>query len=387
MGIIDKSYRFREKYLSQFEEFEDIMVKIKDRPDPRYLDELKKNLNSFFKGSECREVIYTRNTDKMFFGMAVIPYLKAQEVNTIIQTDRPVMITGYYLELDSKLFSPFIGLDRKELTAILLHEVGHMVNDASPVDRLRKNLDTYLAMTKGSIKLTDNVHYQEILLFGIKDALRKLTSIFAQDDDETAADSFVVMCGYGKELESAMEKIAANSYKLNRDVNNKLIVMSWVLRLYSDIKLRRIVAIKSLQKGQALTGSQLEKREMNNMIRELKKIDDDSLIEGAIGKAFSNFTRKNIRQYEDDYYDYNLRVKNVTHEDDALSIMHSINVRINIIEDYLESEDVSPSEVKRLSELIVKFRKLRDILANKNVYGSDYTRLYITYPDIVQDRR
>lgn len=382
-------YKFQEKYAQQFEDMENILIEIKANPSPRALNNLKKELNSFFSGSKCRELIYTRNTDKLFFGMAVIPYFRPEVANRIISSEDPVQVEEYYLELDSKLFSPFLGLNRKELLAILLHEVGHMVNDSSPVDTLRKNLDKYLAVTNNSIKLTDNVHYQEILLFGIKDALRKITSVFSKPDDETIADSFVVMCGYGKYLESALDKITSNSYRLNRDVDNKFIVLSWVLRLYADVKLRRIVAIKNLQKAQLLTGSKFEKREMNNIIRELRKIDDDSLLEaGGVSKFFANFTKKNIRQYEDDYYDYNLRVKNVNHEDDALSIMHSINVRINIIEDYLESgEDLSSAEVKRLTELVAKFRKLRDILANKNVYGSDYSRLYITYPDIVDNRR
>lgn len=382
-------YKFQEKYAQQFEDMENILIEIKANPSPRALNDLKKELNSFFSGSKCRELIYTRNIDKLFFGMAVIPYFRPEVANRIISSEDPVQVEEYYLELDSKLFSPFLGLNRKELLAILLHEVGHMVNDSSPVDTLRKNLDKYLAVTNNSIKLTDNVHYQEILLFGIKDALRKITSIFSKPDDETIADSFVVMCGYGKYLESALDKITSNSYRLNRDVDNKFIVLSWVLRLYADVKLRRIVAIKNLQKAQLLTGSKFEKREINNIIRELRKIDDDSLLEaGGVSKFFANFTKKNIRQYEDDYYDYNLRVKNVNHEDDALSIMHSINVRINIIEDYLESgEDLSSAEVKRLTELVAKFRKLRDILANKNVYGSDYSRLYITYPDIVDNRR
>ena len=387
--------RFIDEHKEIFSEFEEILTRLKARQDAKTLNDLKKTLNKFFKGTNCREILYTRNTDKLFFGMAVIPYMKPEVANKIISTDDQIMIEEYYLELDSKLFSPFLGLNAKELTAVLLHEVGHMVNDASPIDKLRKNLDAYLAITKSTVKLTYNVHYQEVLLFGIKDALRKLTSIFYHDDDEPIADSFVVMCGYGDQLESALNKIASNSYKLNRDVDNKLIVMSWILRVYSDVKLRRIMAIKSLQKGRHLTGSQLEKREMYNLEGELKSIDDDALLEAQssgpkskFSKMLADYTKRNLRQYEDDYYDYALRTKNVTTEYDALSLMHNINTRIGIIEDYLETEDdISEAQFKRLNTLLDKFKKLRDILSNKNIYGSDYTRLYITYPDIIDNRR
>lgn len=383
------------RYLNyNFEAFDKIMLDIKANPTTSKMNELKQELNRFFKDSRCKEVIYTKNTDKMFFGMAVMPVIKDDRVYEIIQDEEPIRIDDYYLELDSKLFSPILGLSAKELTAVLLHEVGHMVNDTTPVDKFRKNLDTYLVQNKEHIKISDSVHYKEILAFGIKDSLRKITSIFERKDDEIIADQFAIACGYAEPLESAFEKIVSKSYNINKDVDNKFIVMAWVLRLYVDVKLRRIAAIKTMQRGKALSGSALEKREMDNMIRRLRRIDDDSLLEASVFDAVANkynaVTRKlkakGIRSYEDDLYDYNLRVKNVTTEDQALSILHSINVRINIIEDYLDTEELSEAEVKRWYSLLQRFQKLREVLSNKHVYGSDYSRIYITYPEIVDNR-
>ena len=299
--------------------------------------------------------------------------------------DEPVRITEYYLELDSKLFSPTLGLSTREITAVLLHEIGHMVNDTSPVDKLRKELDMYLVKNNETIKTSDSVHYQEILAFGIKDALRKITSLFETDDDEIIADSFVVACGYGPELESAFEKVVKNSYRINKDVSNKFIVLAWVIRLYTDIKLRRIVAIKSLQKGESYTASKLEKREMENVIRRLRRIDDDTLIEAVgfdlvadkVNSTMSRIKYKGIRSFEDDLYDYNLQVKNVQHEDEALELLHKINTRLNIIDDYVTSENISENERKRWYALINKYNKLREVLSNKSVYRNNYRRLQI----------
>ena len=223
------------------------------------------------------------------------------------------------------------------------------------------------------------------MAFGIKDALRKITSLFETDDDEIIADSFVVACGYGPELESAFEKVVKNSYRINKDVSNKFIVLAWVIRLYTDIKLRRIVAIKSLQKGESYTASKLEKREMENVIRRLRRIDDDTLIEAVgfdlvadkVNSTMSRIKYKGIRSFEDDLYDYNLQVKNVQHEDEALELLHKINTRLNIIDDYVTSENISENERKRWYALINKYNKLREVLSNKSVYRNNYRRLQI----------
>lgn len=368
-----------------FTDIENALFEIKQSPNSANLNELNREINAFFKDSKCKQVLYTRNTDKMFFGMSVMPVIKADKVYDIIQEDEPVRITEYYLELDSKLFSPTLGLSTREITAVLLHEIGHMVNDTSPVDKLRKELDMYLVKNNETIKTSDSVHYQEILAFGIKDALRKITSLFETDDDEIIADSFVVACGYGPELESAFEKVVKNSYRINKDVSNKFIVLAWVIRLYTDIKLRRIVAIKSLQKGESYTASKLEKREMENVIRRLRRIDDDTLIEAVgfdlvadkVNSTMSRIKYKGIRSFEDDLYDYNLQVKNVQHEDEALELLHKINTRLNIIDDYVTSENISENERKRWYALINKYNKLREVLSNKSVYRNNYRRLQI----------
>ena len=368
-----------------FTDIENALFEIKQSPNSANLNELNREINAFFKDSKCKQVLYTRNTDKMFFGMSVMPVIKADKVYDIIQEDEPVRITEYYLELDSKLFSPTLGLTTREITAVLLHEIGHMVNDTSPVDKLRKELDMYLVKNNETIKTSDSIHYQEILAFGIKDALRKITSLFETDDDEIIADSFVVACGYGPELESAFEKVVKNSYRINKDVSNKFIVLAWVIRLYTDIKLRRIVAIKSLQKGESYTASKLEKREMENVIRRLRRIDDDTLIEAVgfdlvadkVNSTMSRIKYKGIRSFEDDLYDYNLQVKNVQHEDEALELLHKINTRLNIIDDYVTSEKISENERKRWYALINKYNKLREVLSNKSVYRNNYRRLQI----------
>lgn len=377
-----------------FTELELIMKEIKntDKVSNSILNDLKRELNHFFKDSKCREVLYTKNIDKLFFGMCVIPYITTDDTIKILQSDDPVRIDQYYLELDSRLFSPALGLTNRELVSVLMHEVGHVVNDSSPAEDVRQSIDSYLAMSHDSLVLTDSVHYLEILGFGIKDTIRKFCSMFEFDNEELLADEFSYACGYGEDLHSAFKKIMKNGYTLNADVNNKLIVLSWTLRLYKDVKIRRISALKALNKGKSLSGSTLEKRELDNVARRLNRIDDSALLESAIDQVRNKYDRtiksikyKGIRSLEDDLYEYRMRVRNAEDENDALFILRAINTRLAIIDDYVSSEKLSEDEQKRWFELYDNFSDLRDVLSKKHIYR-DRIGIIVSYPDIKENR-
>ena len=354
----------------------------------KYLRDLKEELNKFFKDSTCEEIIYTDNTDKIMFGMSVIPVLKDNMTYDYLSGTEKIRIDRYYIELDSKLFSPVLNLTNKEILAVLLHEVGHLVNDATPVENLRGNFAKFLTTNHMTINATKNVNYLKILQYGIKDALRKMNSLFERKDDEILADEFVTTYGYGHELESALTKIVKHSHTMNRDVDDKFIVLAWILRLYVNVRLRRIPALRTINKAKSLTPSFIERKELDNLVMRLKRIDDDSLLHeaGAIAAVTKTLKRKGIRGYEEDMFEYAMQIRNIQHEDDALILMHRINSRMAIIDDYLSTEELSSTDVKRWSSLYEKYGKLRETLANKTLYKDDYNRIYVTYPEITDNR-
>lgn len=378
-----------------FEELEKIMKEIRtsDKVSNTVLNDLKRELNSFFKDSKCREILYTKNDDKLFFGMCVIPFITTDDTIKILQSDEPVRINQYYLELDSRIFSPLLGLTDRELVAVLLHEVGHIVNDSTPVEEVRHAVDSYMVQSNDTLTLTDSVHYLEILGFGIKDTIRKFCSMFEYDDEELLADEFAYACGYGNDLHSAFRKIIKKGYALNSNVKNKLIVLCWTLRLYKDVKLRRIPALKTLNKGKDLSGSTLEKRELDNVARRLNRIDDSALLESGViddirnkyDKKIKSIKYKGIRSFEEDLYEYRMRVRNAEDEDDALFLLRAINTRMAIIDDYVSSEQLSESEQKRWFELYDSFSELRDTLSKKHIYR-DRIGIIVNYPDIKPNR-
>ena len=103
-------------------DLEVIMGRIKMGPSASKLSDLQSELNRLFKMSYCESVIYTKNTDKPFFGMCVMPTLTQIDFNRVFLNNEPSNIATkkYFLELDSKLFD--IDLNNKELNNILLNE-------------------------------------------------------------------------------------------------------------------------------------------------------------------------------------------------------------------------------------------------------------------------
>lgn len=380
-----------DKYLKyDFSDLENTMFNFKNDQSSSRLRDIKDELNKFFKDSTCKEVIFTKNYDKLFFGMCVMPILNGDDTVEIITSNKKKRIDAYYVEIDSKLLE--LNLSARELVAVLLHEVGHMVNDSRPIEEVRKALDIYLSNNNEHLVITDSIHYKEMLAYAFKDSLRKVTSLFFKEDEEILADQFVVTCGFGEDLELAYKKITKKAGSLNKDVRNKLLVLQWTLRIYKDVKIRRIGAIKTLNRAKALSASTLEKRGIELMSRSINQIDDDALIQESTNylirktnEIYKNFKYKGMRSLEDDLYEYSLRIKNIDEQEDALMVLRQINLRLAMIDDYMATEKLAESDFERWDRLRVKYQVLRDELSKKKVYDGKYYGLFVQTP-VIKDR-
>ena len=347
--------------------------KIKSNPKSvEAREEIRKTLNEIFIDPKkhnkdvIRDVLYTDNFDKMFFGVMVMPAMIADDVIKGIIGNEKVVINQVYVELDSKLFDEALDLSIYEIAALIVREVAHMVADSSPMEQIKKDIDLYLFSTGQTLKLSDISHYKEILSYGIRDAIRKSVSIFEINDKSKIVDSFDDELGIKEDIVSAMVKIDKNGYNWNSDIDNKLIFLSWVIRLYKDVIHKRIDAINDLGAAIKLTGSKIEKREMENIIARLSRIDDDSLLqEGAL-------------DYISDFFEIQFEVNNMETQEEAMLLLHRINSRMAVLDDYLTSEDLSASDRKRWERLYSEYNKLRFNLSNNKIYANK-TRLYVNY--------
>lgn len=375
-----------------FNEFISILSDIREHEGrPSDLNRLKNELNRFFKGQKCREVIYTKNTDKVFFGMCVSPIMRDEDVVMILNTDEKYMINEYYLELDSKLFSTELGLTNRELLAVLLHEVGHMVNTTEPVDNARTVLDLYLTKTHASLDIADSINQKAILGFGLRNVMRTTISIFEKDQfEEITADEFVYKCGYGNELQSALTKIVKNRNSIVNEKDSKLAMFVWSMGLYKNIKMQRIPALRLIKKGKQITCSELQKRDLERLERNIKMIDISSIDEASLDglkklykDRIDRMKYKGVKGLKEDYYELAMRAKNVELTDEALIIIRRINSNISIIQDYLDTADIDEYARQEAFEILEMYDDLRMKLMKKDLF-KEKQLFNITYPDIKQ---
>ena len=350
--------------------------------------------STLFHKTEYKErrdhfAFYTVNTDKLFFGMRVYPVIDGNKAMEMLGDNEPSISNGYYVEFDSKLFDPMLYLDGREYLAFLLHEVGHIAYDIDSIYKVKNAIDVYFSKSGGNINLRSSAGFKELLAYGMKDAIMKAGSIFAKcGNDEIIADAFVVACGYGPDLETGMKKIVRGISYMAKDIDDRFIALTWVLRVGREFELFRLPAVKTLNKAIKFTGSKLEKRELQYAARIIATMEQP-ISEGAwdnlrekFSAKFLQYKRNGVRAIKDDVFELNLRLRTAEEVDELMSIIRSANSSIAILQDYL-TEDIPDAEREDILAVLQDLYAIRQKASKDKQVNSRYSGyIQVTYPAI-----
>lgn len=372
-----------------FERFERIFSDLMKSKSPQNLRALKDELNKFFKDSKCEEVIYTNNNDNAFFGMCVMPSMDDDQALDIA-SGKFRRFNKYYLELDSKIFDPVLRLQPREHTALVLHEVGHVVNNVAAQKEISNVMNYSVGKNGVTFELSEVKKRPEVLNLGIARSLRKLTSIFEKDTEEFYADEFVVNCGYGDALTTAFNKII-KSRDLIKGNNNKFVSLIWSMTLYTNLSERRRTVIDQLEDGKTIDGSKLMQRRFDSAIKAIKKTIDKDIderdiydyIKEAANGFFSKIKFSPIKSLEEDMYEFKIRINNIQDNDEAMDMLRSINMRISLIAEYIKvNPDLDPKEVEKLNKMSAAYVSMREELIRKGSYDKGVYSIWVKYPEL-----
>lgn len=387
--IIDGPERINSIFLNILSGNEEHLI----RPSASILGDLKNVLNGYLQGINCKDIIFTLNTDKPFFGIKVQPVLNSSDALNILLTDEKMKLKDYNVELDSKLFS--VSLDSDELTAYLIHEITAMMGSYNIVDQARSYIDISLLNDDTYIKIRDSVNYSQLFIFGLCDTFYKLSSaIFKEDPEDLISNIYIQQEKLESSLLSALDKVNNSIFGFGDSVKEpKIIILQWVFTVYSEIKLNNEYIKDTLRDASEFSASRLDQ----NMIeRTLKSVDAilsmnesatltevfrsgyaDALNEISLFKSLKS---NGLRSIEDAYYELLMRAKACETEEEAMYVLRGINTRINILEDYLfNTPDLSDNERKRWELLAIKYRELRNMLAKKKIMNKKQYGIYIDY--------
>jgi hypothetical protein len=178
------------------------------------LREIERYLKEIFNQTFSIKVMTNVKKSDPCFVMSVFPETSTMDkiVNSIVKEEPVNMIheiwsknTSWYIEIDRRILDDsIVTISPRELTALLLHEIGHVIDNNSVPTRIVNVLKyEYAQMETGVKKILNSDRFKGILSLPIMD-----TCTFSAKDikREIAADKFASQLGYNAELTSVLNK-------------------------------------------------------------------------------------------------------------------------------------------------------------------------------------
>lgn len=313
-------------------------------------------------------VVYTRPNDNLFV-MSITPeksYLDLV-VNYLIQ-GRPDLniqklwmdILEWNIEIDSKILeSKTIDLTTRELTALLLHELGHMAFSDSVPQRISRILKFELAKASiGTRSLFFSNTFRPLLSLPILNACCfNQVADYAALRKEMQADLFAVKYGYGRDLESAFTKFINTpkvQIRTGKDPDNDMReVYLFSEQILNDFQQRRgRLAKQKLWKVSLMTPSKIisgfisaiaskfvrENQDLNieSVIIERAEEQAARLVNEAYMKEFFDFKWKKPKRFDPRIIDYiEVESRNIKTNDDKMILINYIYTKLDLINYYI----------------------------------------------------
>ena len=342
--------------------------------------EINEILNKIFPDKQCVHVSVTYNTDKVCFGVIVNPVISNIDLMDILLNDSEMSIDKYMVEIDTKIVNV---LDANDLAMYIIHDVDAITHPHA-VTRTRAYIDVLMADQEDNIDLKNSINYSNILIYGIKYTMRKLTSLLQYNAEE-------------EKLWPRLVDLRANIAKaipqiLGDQTKPDLSLLQWCLLVYKNLDTEYKDAINVLNNAKAVTGSELDKSEIDKLIKSLRRAASELITESSVFDCvqkdtlsrdvvkeqylseikfslFKNLKKNGLRSIEDDLYEYKVRIKNCTEQEDAIYILRCINTRLAILDDYLMNENISDYERQHWQDVVDQYRALRIEIGSKK-FGS-----------------
>ena len=201
------------------------------------------------------QVTSNKTGNEKFFGMRVYPDIEemdnfckdlVNEGDKIRFTDivkKWKKIDKWFLEIDGTCFDRNqFNFNPKELTALTLHEIGHVIYSDKPIEGFYRAYQEVKARMNSSEKATQKLMY-DIYMIPLTLACMQRRWVNGKNEVqlEIIADKTVVELGYGQYLLEALDKITRAIGSLNSQNNQDELnsSMNWCQQNIADIMKRK----------------------------------------------------------------------------------------------------------------------------------------------------
>lgn len=320
------------------------------------MDIIKTCLNALFPSSRCVRVLYTLNTDKLFFGIKVMPLVEPVRVYNLIQNNDngdDYSISSYAVEFDSKIFDNTMMLTGHELASMLIYSVYHTVFE-NHFENIIYSIERYEFMSGALIPLTAKMRLKELLAFAVRASLTKDGSPFIKETSEDVTESPILkIFNLQDSADRALRKIATSIDYVRFTQDPRHLAMSWVLRLLDNYDNYRLHGYKTLIRASDFTGSVLEREELLKAAEFLTKLDtiDESYIEPVIRDI-------SIKDIKNKLYEITMLYKTLPLGECKLSDLHrtfgELRQSVVQLQHYLETHRCDEKMVNEINDLLLE---------------------------------
>jgi hypothetical protein len=361
--------------------------------------------------------IIDNNTNK-FFGMNIFP--RESTINHIIDcilqekphTDTVVEIwqenKEWFIEIDSiLLYDSNLNANPSEITAVLLHEIGHTVYSNSIPQRINKIMRMKIMTLDYSLKqLISNWKVKKIFDLVIVEGCSTKNYHYINTSTERIADNFVVKMGYGTDLDNFIGKLLASQGNslINRpesdiDTDIKTIV-NWSIDNISELEFRKKKLKLSIQTEliknpsifvrsifESIKFSFFSPNVTDNyhaVLTEQYLIDHcKNVLQESILDLFDNIGKvKKIAQSDIDCL--GIEVSKIENNDDKIYVLDLIYDKLDLVSTALDYLDKGKTDkVSQSKQTLLGFKKelegLRTQILNMQLKDKQYG-VFIKYP-------
>lgn len=345
---------------------------------------------------------YNDGFENTLFVMSVFPeistvdkIISATMTDSSIESIKKLWETNkkWEIEIDSRLFNPsIINCSNRELTAILLHEVGHIVYSNDIPNRVSTILkyEIMKSKMKNRLLLKDKV-FRLIMTLPVLDACVNDTGDKTSLKEELKADTFVKKMGYSKELQSVITKIMKNQKSnMSRDTKMKK-VSDYSMKFLDDYQTRKdALAKQSLLQLKKYNESVYIDNVLDEVNRTLfEEFDDtmsmalsnkveymqeraDKIVEDGYFTEFFIFGKKKLKRIEPYEIDYcAVKIDSCITTTDKMMIVTYITSKLDLVNYYLSIlEDPKASKkyvVPHTKSQLIEFKNRLELLREKAI--------------------
>ena len=336
------------------------------------LEMIRKMINVEFKANCVSVNLIENDTKGFFFGMYMIPTEKKllEITDKVIKDGDKVKFESckdFIIEIDSKLVYD-MGATPREITAALIHEIGHKVFSTEEQVRLY-GIFTAEILKFGAIGMAIYSKFAPfktlmltIGLFAFTGFLKELSNVKGEID----ADSLAVKYGYGRDLYSLLNKFTGDDLKalklMNSEKDNDMRVLTrWTIKNILNFSLRKSKIKNELSKQITNEKSIYAKSIIKTQIKFVENTramfsppDDKAITESV--RSFIEIKKKGYSNLEID--ELEIEIERIEDPEDKIYLTKRIHRNIQTA--YLAMKELEDREMKLNPAFVSGKFKLRE---------------------------